>query len=302
MSNLVVSVPTKAEFDYVSQFDVEPILWEVNTPAPRDDLDMVVMPYAFDASGLAYLKGMNTKLVQLANIGFDGVAAQAPAGLTIANAATVHETATAEMTLALILAAQRSLPRLVRSQERHVWDRFRVKGLADCKVIIVGVGGVGSAIADRLEPFEVETVRVASHEREDERGHVYSTEQLADLLPTADIVVLAVPLNDSTYHLADDSFFARMQDDSLFVNIARGKVADTEALTAHAGRIRVALDVVDPEPLPEDSPLWDNPDVLIAPHLGGTTAAQYPRHNAMLGRQIQHLLAGEPVENVVIRS
>lgn len=302
MSQLVVSVPTQAEFNYVSQFDVEPVLWQVDSPPPRGDLDMVVSPYVFDPVRLSHLQGLKPRLIQLASIGFDGVAANAPAGLTIANAATVHETATAELTLALILAAQRGLPRMVHSQRRHEWDRFRVAGLADSTVLIVGVGGVGTAIADRLDPFEVTIVRAASRERDDARGHIYSTAQLPKLLPTADVVVLAVPLTDSTYHLANDEFFAQMPDGSLFVNIARGKVADTQALAAAAGRIRVALDVVDPEPLPSDSPLWDNPAVLIAPHLGGWSAAQFPRHNALLGRQIRHLLAGEAPENVVVES
>ena len=302
MSQLVVSVPTQAEFNYVSQFDVEPVLWQVDSPPPRGDLDLVVAPYVFNPIKLRHLEGLKPRLIQLASIGFDGIAENAPAGLTIANAATVHETATAELTMALILAAQRGLPRMVQSQQRHEWDRFRVAGLADSTVLIVGVGGVGTAIADRLEPFEVTIVRVASRERDDEHGHIYSTAQLPELLPSADIVVLAVPLSDSTRHLANDAFFAQMRDGALFVNISRGKVADTEALSAAAGRIRVALDVVDPEPLPAASPLWDNPAVLIAPHLGGWSAAQYPRHNALIGRQIGHLLAGEVPENVVLES
>lgn len=263
---------------------------------------MVVMPYIFDMSGMSYLSSMHPKLVQLANIGFDGVADHAPAGLTIANATTVHETATAELALGLMLAAQRDIPRMVRSQDHGTWDRFRARGLADCKVVIVGVGGVGTAIAERLRPFEVDIVRVASREREDEHGHVYATNQLPDLLPTADIVVLALPSSEATYHFADDAFFGLMPDDSLFVNVGRGKTADTEALIRHAGRIRAALDVVDPEPLPEDSPLWSNPAVLISPHLGGWAAAQYRRHNLLLKRQIEHLVAGEPPENVVFES
>lgn len=302
MARLVVSVPTQSEFDYISKYDVEPVMWKVDSPAPRQDLDIAVMPYFFDVKQLAYLEGMLPRLVQLASIGFDGVAEQAPAGLTIANAATVHETATAELTLGLMLAAQREIPRMVRNQDRNHWENFRAVGLADSTVVIVGVGGVGTAIAERLEPFEVNTVRVASRERDDFRGHVYGIDQLPELLPTADIVVLAVPLSDSTQHLADDAFFSQMRDDSLFVNIARGKVADTEALIRHAGRIRVALDVVDPEPLPENSPLWSNPAVLIAPHVGGWSQAQFPRHNALVGRQIEHLLAGEEPENVVLIS
>lgn len=222
--------------------------------------------------------------------------------MIFANATSVHETATAEQTLALILAAQRGIPRVVRQQGQRHWEKFRSPGLADCTMVVIGVGGVGAAIIERLRPFEVEIVRVASTERDDEAGHVYSMASVGELLPCADVVVIAVPLNANTHHLVDDTFLSLMRDDTLLVNIARGGVADTEALVRHMDRLRLALDVFDPEPLPADSPLWDSPNVIVAPHLGGLSTAQFSRHNALLGRQIEHLLADEEPENIVVRS
>ncbi len=302
MSQLVVSVPTQAEFDYISRFDVEPVLWAMDGPPPRTDLDMTVVPYVLDMTILQRLEGLNLRLVQGPNIGYDGVVENLPAGMIFANATSVHETATAEQTLALILAAQRGIPRVVRQQGQRHWEKFRSPGLADCTMVVIGVGGVGAAIIERLRPFEVEIVRVASTERDDEAGHVYSMASVGELLPCADVVVIAVPLNANTHHLVDDTFLSLMRDDTLLVNIARGGVADTEALVRHMDRLRLALDVFDPEPLPADSPLWDSPNVIVAPHLGGLSTAQFSRHNALLGRQIEHLLADEEPENIVVRS
>ena len=302
MSRLVVSVPTQAEFEYISHFDIEPVLWAMDGPPPRNDLDMVAVPYVLDMAILQYLAGLSVRLVQGPNIGYDGVVENLPAGMVFANATSVHETATAEQTLALILAAQRDIPRVVRQQAERRWEKFRSRGLADGTAVVIGVGGVGAAVIERLKPFEVEIVRVASKERCDEAGHVYSMASVDELLPRADVVVIAVPLNASTHHLVDDAFLSLMRDGALLVNIARGGVADTAALIRHMDRLRLALDVVDPEPLPADSPLWDSPNVLIAPHLGGLSRAQFSRHNALLGRQIAHLLAGETPENIVVRA
>jgi len=228
----------------------------------------------------------------------------AATGHVFANAASVHETSTAELTVALILASQRGIPDFVRAADEGRWAPELLPSLADRTVLLIGYGGVGQAIEARLVPFEVTIVRAARSERSDERGVIHGIDSVPELLPQADIVVIAVPLTDDTTHLVNDAFLTLMRDHSLLVNIARGKVADTEALLKHAnsGRLRLALDVTDPEPLPEGHPLFALSNVLISPHVGGATTAMMPRVVHLLTEQFARMQRGDPPLNVVLRS
>jgi phosphoglycerate dehydrogenase-like enzyme len=221
-----------------------------------------------------------------------------------ANAASVHETSTAEMTLALILASQRFIPDFVRAGDAGKWAPSWHPSLADRTVLLVGYGGVGRAIESRLLPFETTVLRLARHERTDERGRVYGLDSLHELLPMCDIVIVAVLLDESTHHLVDAEFLSLMPDGSLFVNIARGGVADTDALLAEArsGRIRIALDVTDPEPLPDGHPLFGLSNVLISPHVAGMSSAAIPRIKRLVREQVDRMRRGEEPLNVVLRT
>ena len=300
---ITVSLPDASLREHLQPHpDVTILEWDFAGTPPQPRIDIVVQPYMQGPQVLRELAGVETVLVQSQSIGYDGVADCLPAGRVFANAAGVHETSTAELTLALILASQREFPRIIQNQQEGRWETRPTASLADCRVLIVGYGGVGKAIEDRLLPFETSVTRVASKERTDERGHVHGITELPALLPEHDIVVVGVPLNDSTRHLVDDAFLAAMPDGALLVNIARGPVADTDALVRHtaSGRIRAALDVTDPEPLPQDHPLWRTPGVLISPHVGGASSAMRPRMGRLLQRQIGLMLAGEPPVNVVL--
>lgn len=182
---------------------------------------------------------------------------------------------------------------------RGEWVHDRRSSLVDRNVLIIGAGGVGQAIAHRLIPFGAGVTLVARSQR---TGVVASSE-LPSLLPEADIVVLAVPLNMHTSGLDDESFLSRMREGSLLVNVARGGVVDTQALVRHAqqGRIRAALDVTDPEPLPPEHPLWRIPGVLISPHVGGDTSAFLPRARALVEQQISRWRSKDPLMHVVQR-
>ena len=283
---------------------VEIIEWDMSGPAPVNAIDIVVPPDIGTAKALAQLANVKTRLVQSQSVGYDGVEQLLPPGIIYANAATVHETSTAELTVALILASQRGIPDFVRAASEGRWAPSWHQSLADRNVLLVGYGGVGKAIEARLLPFEVTVTRVALTARSDERGEIHGFDSLHDLLPLADVVVVAVPLTERTTHLIDDSFLSRMHDDSLLVNIARGKVADTNALLAHAssGRLRLALDVTDPEPLPDGHPLFSLANVLISPHVGGSTTAMLPRMAHLLNEQIDRMLRGDDPLNVVLTS
>jgi len=303
---LIVSVPDSMLREALGPLPegVELIEWDMNGPAPVSYIDIVVPPYMRPRSILLLLDGVTTRLVQSQVLGYDGVKEALPSGQVYANAVSVHEASTAEIALALILASQRGIPDFVRAAEKGEWRPRPHPSLADRSVLLVGYGGVGKAIEARLHPFETSVTRVASSERIDERGRIYAVAALPELLPEADIVVIAVPLTPATTHLVNDSFLSLMRERSLLVNIARGRVADTDALLEHAtsGRLRLALDVTDPEPLPEGHPLFALENVLISPHIGGATSAMLPRMARLLREQINRMQRGDEPLNVVVRS
>ncbi len=301
---LVVTVPTAqlaADLQPLPD-DVEVIVWPMDAAPPRPRIDIVVPPYMTQGRALPLLAGLEVRLVQGQSIGYEGVAALLPPGTVFANAATVHETSTAELAVALTLAAQRGLDGFAISGRGGTWAPVFTDSLADRRVLLLGYGGVGTAVAARLAGFEVDLVPVASRARDEDEVHVHGIDELASLLPTADIVILTLPGGEATQHIIGEAELAALPDGALVVNVGRGSLIDTDALVRHvdAGRIRAALDVTDPEPLPPGHPLWGRPGVLISPHVGGASSAMRPRIAALIRRQIAHLRAGEPPENVVI--
>ncbi|MFB6612463.1 2-hydroxyacid dehydrogenase [Agromyces sp. NPDC056379] len=303
---LIVSLPGATLRDAIGPLPagVDVVLWDLTGPAPAEHIDLVVPPYMGASAKLGALEGVTTRLVQSQSIGYDDVAAALPPGHVYANAASVHETSTAELTLALVLAAQRGIPDFVRAASEGRWAPARHASLADRRVLIVGYGGVGKAIEDRLLPFEVAVTRVASRARDDERGRIHGIDELPALLPDAEIVIVGVPLTDATTDLVDDAFLSALPDGALVVNIARGRVADTDAIIDHAtrGRLRFALDVTEPEPLPDGHPLFALPNVLVSPHVGGASTAMMPRMARLVRDQVERMLRGDEPRNVVLRS
>ncbi|MFT4306741.1 MAG: 2-hydroxyacid dehydrogenase [Microbacterium sp.] len=303
---LVVSVPTRSLADAVVPLPtgVEVIVWPMDGPPPRGRIDIVVPPYQNADANLPLLAEVTSRLVQSQSIGYDGVAELLPPGVVFANAASVHETSTAELALALTLAAQRDLPRYVLQGAHGQWRQAPAQSLADRRVLLLGHGGVGRAIAARLAGFEVDLVRVAAHARDEAGVHVHAVDELPELLPAADVLILALPGGDSTRHVIGDDELSALPDGALVVNVGRGPLIDTDALVDHVrrGRVRAALDVVDPEPLPADHPLWTLPGVLITPHVGGASSAMTPRVVRLIREQVERMLAGEPPRNVVLRS
>ncbi|MGW3847569.1 2-hydroxyacid dehydrogenase [Streptomyces fagopyri] len=284
--------------------------WDGGQDFPADPAECVfyVVPYMKPPAAARRPMAEMTSLqaVQTLSAGVDHVLPSLkslPPGVQLCNARGVHEASTGELALALILASLRGIPDFVRAQDKGEWRSGFRPALADKSVLIVGYGSIGSAIEDRLVPFEVARVaRVARSERTTARGPVHPLTELPALLPEADIVVLSTPLTDSTRGLVDAEFLGRMKDGALLVNVARGPVVDTKALLAEleSGRVTAALDVTDPEPLPLGHPLWQAPGVLISPHVGGPTSAFLPRAERLLVAQLNRFVNREPLGNVVL--
>lgn len=283
---------------------VDALVWDpAGGPPPEAEIDVVVAPYM---SGSGWLDGLpqapSTRLVQLLTAGFDGVPERLPQGVRLANAKGVHDTATAELALALVLAAQRGLDEFAAAQRRGEWLPARVRpGLADHRVLLLGYGSVGRAIAARLAPFEVRLTAVASRARDgdDLVDQVHGIDELAALLPEHDIVVSVLPGSAATAGILDAAALAALPDGALVVNVGRGSALVTDAALAEAGRLRFALDVTDPEPLPPEHPLWRADGVIISPHTGGPSEAFRPRAVALLREQLTRLARGEEPMHLV---
>ncbi|MER7566544.1 2-hydroxyacid dehydrogenase [Streptomyces sp. NPDC048523] len=281
---------------------------EEDFPADPADCAYYVVPYmkSLDVVQRPLPRLSSVEVVQTLSAGVDNVTPglkHLRPGVRLCNARGVHEASTAELTLTLILASLRGIPDFVRAQDKGEWQGGFRPALADKSVLIVGYGSIGSAIEDRLVPFEVARVaRVARSARTTERGPVHPLAELPALLPEADVVILSTPLDETTRHLADADFLARMKDGALLVNVARGPVVDTKALLAEleTGRITAALDVTDPEPLPQGHPLWQAPGVLVSPHVGGPTSAFLPRAKRLLVDQLNRYVNQEPLRNVIL--
>ncbi len=275
-------------------------VWRSSQPVPGSvgDVAFYVPEYMGPDQALAVMGAMaSLEVVQTLTAGVDDVLPLLPAGATLCNAAGVHDASTAELAVGLAIASLRGFPGFVRAQDEGTWLHARHDALADRCVVLVGAGSVGSAIATRLAPFEVDLQVVARMARDG----VHGLDELNDLLTTADVVILAVPYGPETHHLVDSAFLAALPDGALVVNVARGAVVDTHALLAEltSGRLRAALDVTDPEPLPPDHPLWLAPNVLITPHVGGDTSAFLPRAWRLLQQQLDRFASGETLANIV---
>jgi phosphoglycerate dehydrogenase-like enzyme len=240
--------------------------------------------------------------------------------VTICNAHGAHNISTAEWTVSAILATLKHFPFYFEMQREGVWNRrfesparyaaitgdnrplyppVMLEELTGKTVLMVGHGAIGQEIERMITPFHLEMLRVARTARADPQVHAVS--ELDSLLPQADAVVLILPLNTESKGLIGSHQLALMKQGALLVNAARGPIVDTDALVdaLQAGRIRAALDVTDPEPLPDGHPLWSCPNLLLTPHIAGSTPQFAPRALETALGELRRYMAGEPLHNAV---
>lgn len=253
---------------------------------PTDDVEIVVPEPGTPDLGELLASLPRLRLVQTMSAGVDWLP-EVPEGVTVCDARGVHDIPVAEWTVGAVLAGLKGLG----------VDVPRHQELCGRCVLILGHGSIGEAVAERLEPFGARLIRVAHSAR----PGVHAVDELPDLLPRAEILVILLPLTDETEGIVDADALALLPDDALVVNAGRGPLVRTDALLAElqARRLRAVLDVTDPEPLPDDHPLRRAPQTLLTPHVAGDSPRFRPRAYRLVRAQVGRLVAGQPLENVV---
>jgi phosphoglycerate dehydrogenase-like enzyme len=308
-TELLQLFPSGIELVPVPKSPEQPIQIDVWIAPPSSILGQQVWPY---------LKGVTVALSLMA--GTEWLTELVGPSVTVCNAQGAHSISTAEWTVAAILATLKYLPFYRDMQHTGLWNnRSQVskeyaaihndlrpqfppvlqEELSARKVLIVGYGDIGKTIEKFLTPFGVEITRVARTARSSPEVHPVTA--LDQLLPNAEIVILILPHTPESHGLIGARQLALIPQGGLLVNAARGPIVQTEALVEalNSGRIRAALDVTDPEPLPLEHPLWKCPNLLITPHVAGSTPQFSPRATRIAADQVRRILNGEPLINIV---
>ena len=280
--------------------DIEAIRYRPGAPWPAGHLDATVVVVGYEnaaAIGARFVGLPKLRLVQTLNAGYEQWLPHLPDGVMLSNGRGAHGGSSAEWVVAALLAIYRDLARFNEHQSRGVWRPTNTETLLGKRVAVLGAGDLAVNLATRLAPFDTE---VTLFGREARPG-VHALGDVADFLPRADVVVAMLPGNRSTHHLVDAAFLATLPDGAIVVNAGRGGAVDTDALLAEltSGRLRAALDVTDPEPLPEGHPLWSAPGLLLTPHVAGSTHGAWERAGAVALHQINAYAGGDLPPNLV---
>lgn len=263
------------------------------------EVDFYCLPYMGNGQAIEIIPRMpRLRVMQSLSSGVDNILGAVPEQVTLCNGSGLHhEESTAELAVGLVLASLRQLPAFAREQARHRWHHVRTESLDGKRVLLVGYGGMGKAIEQRLQPFGAPITRASRTARDG----VAPLSQLPRLAAEADILIVCIALTPGTSGLIGAEVLAALPDGALVVNVARGPIVDAAALRGHLtkGRLHAALDVTDIEPLPADRPEWALPNVLITPHIGGDTVAFARRAPGFVADQAERYLSGNPLVNVV---
>ncbi|WP_049561176.1 2-hydroxyacid dehydrogenase [Nonomuraea sp. SBT364] len=300
--DVVVLVPDERGLAALSAVaGLRPLRYDVRAPLPPGAAEaraMVVPSRPVDRV-LALIADLpELRLVQTLSAGTDQWQGRLPAGVALSNARGAHGAAVAEWAAAALLALYRGLPGFAADQAAARWRPRMTESLSGKRVLILGAGDLGGRLRACLEPFGARVTMVARHARDG----IHPMADLPRLLPDHDVVALMLPHTPATHHLADKEFLGRMRDGAILLNAARGPIVDTDALLdeTRSGRLRAILDVTDPEPLPDDHPLWHSPGVLITPHVAGTIPEADERSWQVAATQLGQFARGEQPANLVV--
>ena len=263
-----------------------------------ESIEFFVPKYMGGPAAISMIDQMKSlKVIQSPNAGVDDLLAVLPQGVTLCNAAGVHDASTAELAIALSIASRRGFSDFARNQVAGTWVHERKPSLTDSNIAIVGFGNIGKMIASMLKPFDVKVSGFSNSGRDGS----FTMDRFDAMLPTFDVVILIVPLNSGTRHFMNATRLRAMKDGAALVNVARGPIVDTDALIneLNTRRITAALDVTDPEPLPDGHPLWSAPNLIITPHVGGDSEAFLPRGRKLVEEQAERFVAGVPLLHIV---
>jgi phosphoglycerate dehydrogenase-like enzyme len=279
---------------------IEAVSYEPGDPWPPGHLDATVVVVGYDkaaAVGARFVELPALRLIQTLNAGYEQWLPQLPAGVMLSNGRGAHGGSSAEWVVAALLSIYRDFGIFHEQQSEGVWRRKDTETLIGKRVVVLGAGDLAANLASRLAPFETEVVLVGRRAR----PGVHALADIDALLPNADAVVALLPESEATHHIIDAEFLARLRDGAVVVNAGRGGSVDTDALLAEltSGRLRAALDVTEPEPLPAGHPLWSAPGLLLTPHVAGSTSGAWERAWAVAVRQIEAYADGGHPPNLV---
>jgi phosphoglycerate dehydrogenase-like enzyme len=316
---LKVGVPTWVSEDLLAKFPREAVIERIESQPERQiEIEFWIAPTFPKEAARVWPHLSGVRAVQSMLAGVDWVRKLVPESIILCDGQGLHNIPTSEWTLTAILSSLKFFSFYRDLQHYGDWQRLKEvdaqyrelhrgeqlptgrvlqEELYGKRVLIVGYGSIGKSIEERLRPFEVEIVRVARSARDG----VESIDRLPELLPQADIVVLIVPLTEETTGMIGAKELALMKQGALLVNAARGPVVQTDALldALQSGRIRAAIDVTDPEPLPKGHPLWSAPNLLITPHVAGSSPRFVERAVTFAAAQVERYIKGEPLLNIV---
>ncbi|MET0456595.1 MAG: 2-hydroxyacid dehydrogenase [Mycobacterium sp.] len=282
---------------------IEAVFYEPGAPWRPEHLDATVVVVGFEnapAVGARFAELLNLRLVQTLNAGYEQWLPHVPEGVLLSNGRGAHGGSSAEWVVAALLSIYRQLPYFGEQQQRGAWRPRDTETLIGKRVVILGAGDLAVNLAARLAPFETDVTLVGQRAR----PGVLALGEIDSLLPDSDAVVAMLPSNAATNRLIDAEFLAKLRDGAIVVNAGRGSAVDTEALLAEltSGRLRAALDVTDPEPLPDGHPLWSAPGLLLTPHVAGSTEGAWDRAWQVAQHQIGVYADGGTPPNLVTGS